>query len=204
MLTSILSYNWTAVLVGPTVGISYYPPALTALPNATFSFGAIVPGTNSSVSAGQSVPCPGCLFSCALDGAGPRLCNAGKRVTYANLYEGAHTFSVYADDIFGNVGASATYTWQVNLSLPLGAVVSGPPLFAATNVTSALLTFTGTLRNLPCAGCTYQCQLNSGPFLGCNASTPLKLLALQQGTQSLVVRVTDVQLGGSTLSAPYE
>ncbi|GAQ88639.1 hypothetical protein KFL_004470040 [Klebsormidium nitens] len=203
VLTSSLTYDWNAVLVGPTVGIFYYPPTSTALSNATFSFGAIVPGTNYSGSAGQPVPCPGCLFSCALDGGAPRLCDPGERLTYADLSEGTHTFSVYADDIFGNVGAPTGYTWQVNSSLPLGSVIFGPPLFAATNKTSAELTFTGTLRNLPCAGCTYQCQLNSGPFLGCNASTPLKLLALQQGTQSLVVRVTDVQ-GASTFSAPYE
>ncbi|GAQ92779.1 hypothetical protein KFL_011340010, partial [Klebsormidium nitens] len=203
VLTSSLSYNWTADLVGPTVGIFYYPPASTALSNAIFSFGAIVPGTNSSGSAGQPVPCPGCLFSCALDGATPRLCDPSSRVTLANLYEGMHTFSVQADDIFGNVGAPAVYRWQVNFSLPLASVISGPPLFAATNKTSAEVTFTGTLRNVPCVGCTYQCQLNSGPFVGCNAATPLKLLALQQGTHSLVVRVTDVQ-GASTLSVPYE
>ncbi|GAQ91790.1 hypothetical protein KFL_008550020 [Klebsormidium nitens] len=195
ILNSKLSYNWTAVLVGPKTGIFSFPPTPTALPNATFRFGAVTPGPSSPVS------CPGCLFYCALDSGSPRSCDPATGVTYAPLSEGPHSFAVKAVDVFGNVGASAGYTWQVNFSLPLGNVITGPP--PVTNSSAAVLRFTGTLRDLPCGGCSYECQVNGGPFLGCDAGIPLKLLGLQQGQQSLVVMVTDNR-NVTTLSAPYE
>jgi hypothetical protein len=185
------------------VGILYQPPFATALRNATFKFAALSPGKNAS----HPVACPGCLFYCSLDNVGGeyshRPCDPGTAVSYTDLDEGVHTFSVYAVDVFGNVGAESIHTWQVNSSLPLSTVVSGPGSFGVTNDTSAVLRFVGTLKNLPCLGCSYQCKFNDGPFQGCDAGMPFKLLNLQQGQQSLVVQVTDVR-GVFTLSAPYE
>ncbi|GAQ83683.1 hypothetical protein KFL_001570220 [Klebsormidium nitens] len=206
VLSSTLIYNWTAVLVGPDVGIFYKPPPDTALSNATFKFSALAFGANASspfLTSNQSVPCPGCLFYCSIDTGAAVVCDPGAGFTSTGLSEGAHTFSVRAEDVFGNVGAPTAYTWRVNFSLPLGSVISGPPLFGVTNSTSAVVTFLGTLRNLPCAGCTYSCQVNGNPFVDCDAATPLKLLNLQQGQQSLVVQVNDVS-GASSLSWPYQ
>ncbi|GAQ85456.1 hypothetical protein KFL_002360080 [Klebsormidium nitens] len=199
VLTSTLTYPWTAVLVGPDVSIAYKPPNLTALPNATFKYTA-VSFAPSSVSAD---PCPGCLFRCSLDGSAPRDCDPRAGAIYTNLYEGVHTFAVSAEDVFGNVGAPTSYTWRVNFSLPLSEVTSGPPAFAAVNVSDAVLTFMGYVENKPCATCTYACQLNDDPFTACDVSTPVKLLGLRQGPQSLTVKVTDTR-GVSTLSAPYQ
>lgn len=187
------------MLVGPDVSITYKPPNLTALPNATFKFTA----HSLSASPGSADPCPGCRFRCSLDGSGTRECDAGAGAIYTNLYEGVHTFAVNAEDVFGNVGAPNSYTWQVNFSLPLSEVTSGPPAFAAVNVSDAVLTFMGYVENKPCATCTYACQLNDDPFTSCDVSTPVKLLGLKQGTQSLTVKVTDAR-GVSTLSAPYQ
>lgn len=188
------------------MGIFYKPPLVTALPNATFKFSALASGVNASspsLASNQSVACPGCLFFCSVDSGAARSCDPVAGFTANGLSEGGHTFSVRAEDVFGNVGAPTAYTWRVNTSLPLGSVISGPPLFGVTNSTSAVVTFLGTLRNLPCAGCTYTCQVNGNPFVDCDAATPLKLLNLQQGQQSLVVQVTDVS-GATSLSAPYQ
>jgi hypothetical protein len=182
------------------VGILYQPPLATALRNATFKFAALSPGGGEY---SHPVACPGCLFYCSLDTAPPRSCDPGTAVIYTDLDEGVHTFSVHAVDVFGNVGAESIHTWQVNSSLPLSTVVSGPGSFGVTSDTSAVLRFVGTLKDLPCLGCSYQCRFNDGPFQGCDAGMPFKLLNLQQGQQSLVVQVTDVR-GVSTLSAPYE
>jgi hypothetical protein len=145
------------------VGIFYKPPLATALPNATFKFAALAPGANASspsFTAQQSVPCPGCLFYCSLDSNTAQICDPAAGATFETLSEGVHTFSVHAEDIFGNVGGTASYSWRVNSSLPLGTVISGPQLFGVTNSTAAVVHFVGTLRDLTCAGCTYQCQVS--------------------------------------------
>jgi sugar lactone lactonase YvrE len=60
-------------------------------------------------------------FACSLDGADPGAC--GAPLTLRNLSLGRHTFSVSATDLAGNVGAPATFDFEV-LPAPLPPVVS--------------------------------------------------------------------------------
>ncbi|MEA2184935.1 MAG: large repetitive protein, partial [Solirubrobacteraceae bacterium] len=63
-------------------------------------------------------------FACSLDGADPSAC--GAPLTLRNLALGRHSFSVSATDLAGNVGAPATFDFEV-LPAPLPPVVSPAP-----------------------------------------------------------------------------
>ncbi len=58
----------------------------------------------------------GTLLECRLDGATFAACDSPGDL--AGLAAGSHTFQVRASDAVGNVSASASYTWTVNLSVP--------------------------------------------------------------------------------------
>jgi hypothetical protein len=57
---------------------------------------------------------------CALDGAAFTSCSSP--VDYAGLSAGSHTFQARATDAVGNVSASTSYTWTVNLTVPTIAI----------------------------------------------------------------------------------
>ncbi len=55
-------------------------------------------------------------LDCNLDGAAFASC--GSPVDYTPLTAGSHTFNVRATDSVGNVSATTSYTWTVNLTIP--------------------------------------------------------------------------------------
>ncbi len=89
----------------PPVPVLTLTPAAVSGDAVTFAF------TESETSA---------TVDCALDGAPYETCSSP--VDFAALAAGSHTFQARATDTVGNVSASVSYTWTVNLNVPTVAV----------------------------------------------------------------------------------
>ena len=104
--TMSVQFDWTAVstidLDPPETSITSAPPALSASPDATFSF--------DSDEAGST-------FECSLDGAAFTACTSP--ASYAGLADGAHTFAAQATDPAGNTDATpANRAWTIDATSP--------------------------------------------------------------------------------------
>jgi hypothetical protein len=111
-------------------------------------------------------------------------------VTYPDLLDGAHTFSVTATDLAGNVSLPVSYGWTVDTVPPTASITSGPDLL--TNLKSATFTFTS---DDPVA--TFLCSKDGGTYWGC--SSPKSYWALTDGLHT--VDVVAVDLAGNTSAA---
>jgi hypothetical protein len=96
----------------PTVTITGNPAsqAITALANFTFSSSDAISGIAGML--------------CQIDGGGFSACSTSTTQTYASLANGSHTFTVEAVDVAGNT-ATASYTWQIDSTLPTAFTISG-------------------------------------------------------------------------------
>ncbi|HMQ26587.1 MAG TPA: right-handed parallel beta-helix repeat-containing protein, partial [Acidimicrobiales bacterium] len=106
-------YEWT--IEPPPAGtppdtlLTSSPAALTASPEAIFSFAANIPGST---------------FTCALDGASPTSCTSP--VTYTNLAAGPHTFTVQATSPLGIADPTpATFAWTIDTAVQPTVVSCG-------------------------------------------------------------------------------
>jgi hypothetical protein len=108
----------------PPPMITSGPGATTTSTTATFTF------TDSQAGVG---------FLCSRDGGSPSICSSPK--TYESLSLGAHTFSVRAFELAGNVSTPASYSWTIVKS------AEGMP-FTITGSLSELLA-PGLTRTLP-------------------------------------------------------
>lgn len=86
-------------------------PVLTLTPAAISGAAATFAFTESEASA---------TVGCRLDGAPYAVCSSPAE--FAALGAGPHTFQAHATDTLGNVSASVSYTWIVDLSVPTIAI----------------------------------------------------------------------------------
>jgi Bacterial Ig-like domain len=153
----------------PVVAIGDRPGNPTNSRSATFTFSASEP-TQCKLDAGATTPCSG-------------------SVTYTNLSDGPHTFTVQATDAAGN-SAQDSYTWTVETRAPSAAVSSGPA--GLSNSRSATFVFSADEPS------RFDCQLDAGSFLPCNS--PASYQGLGDGAHTFTLRPTDSfgNTGGTT------
>jgi glycosidase len=158
-------YQWTVDTVAPVVTIDSNPATLSNSKSASFTFHA-------------SEPVSG--FQCKLDSGNFAACASG--VTYTNLADGSHSFTVKTGDAAGNSSAEVSYSWTIDTVSPLTVIDSGPA--ALTNQSSPTFVFHSSKT-----GSTFQCSLDSGAFATC--SSPATYTNLADGSHSFKVKATD-------------
>ena len=163
--TPPVTYTWTIDTVKPNTTIVTSPPNPSASATGSFTF--------------SSDKSPA-TFQCKLDTAAYAACGASYTTT--TLADGSHTLSVYAVDAAGNVDDTpASYTWDVNTSLPLTTIATHPP--NPTNNPIGTFTFTNTRSPV-----TYECKIDNGSFAACNSD--YTTTSLPDGSHTLSVRAT--------------
>ena len=107
-----------------------------AAPIVTFTFGANEPAT----------------FQCKLDSGAFGLCGPNS-VTYSDLAEGPHTFTLRGTDTLGHAADTAPRAWTVDRTPPETTITSGPA--EGTSVATPTVEFRfSSLRR----GATYECS----------------------------------------------
>jgi hypothetical protein len=180
------SYTWTIDTVAPTATIQTQPPDPSPGNKFTFTYSSNETGTFE------------CSLVPAADPDSFSLCPFGTR-TYTNVTDGEYTFKVRAKDLAGNVGAADSYTWEVDNALndvtaPTTVIVSKPPNPSASP--TAAFTYQSSE-----AGSTFECQLDGGAFVGCDAAG-VTYFGLSNGSHSFQVRARD-QVGNLGSPASY-
>lgn len=131
-------------------------------------------------------------FQCSLDGETFTTCSSP--ITYNNLGEGQHTFSVRAKDILLNTDESpAIYTWTVDTTAPDTKIDSTTPSTSLTNSATLDVNFSS-----PDATATFECSLDDTAFATC--ASPQNLTNLSDGPHTFSVRAID--LAGNLDSSP--
>lgn len=170
------SYPWKVDFTSPTMTITEVPPNPSPGNSVLFRFQA-----NEAVS---SIEC-----SLAKDPEPEAFSKCSSPKTYTNLEDGSYTFEVRAkEDLAGNQGSPASFPWTVNNELndempPETTIVSKPP----DPSSSSTATFTYKSNE---EGSTFECKLDSGPFVGCEA-TGVTYFGLANGPHSFQVRARD-------------
>lgn len=150
--------------LAPTAQITSQPDALTNSTSATFAY-------TSSKS--------GSTFQCRLD-TGDFLSCPSSGETYTGLAAGDHTFGVKATDPAGNDSPVQSYTWTIDLNLPVVTLQKKPP--AITNSTAASFTYSSTI-----SGTTFECALDGQALDSC-PSTGIAYSGLDDGSHTFSVR----------------
>jgi chitodextrinase len=127
----------------------------------------------------------GSRFECSLDGA--LFVGCSSPTNHIGLALGAHTFSVRAGDVAGNIDPTpATRSWTISAPAdttpPETTIGSGPVGTAASP--SASFTFSASE-----AGARFDCALDAAPFAAC--SSPHTYSGLTAGEHTFLVRATD-------------
>ena len=158
-------YTWIIDTTPPETTITAHPDALTTSATATFSFTGV--GAAS--------------FECKLDSGGFVACTSP--ITYTGLYNGSHTFHVWAIDAAGNYDTStANYTWTVDTNPPETSITGKPA--ATTNSTTAEFTFTSVD-----GAASFECKLDTAAFAVC--TSPISYTGLGNGSHTFAVRAKD-------------
>jgi hypothetical protein len=160
--TSDTSYTWTVDATVPVATILQKP--LDPSNSSSASFGFIV--SESAATA------------CKLDNAEFSSCSSP--VSYINLADGRHTFTLRATDAAGNTG-EASYSWTSETRAPTAAIASGPA--ALSNSRSATFTFSADEPS------SFACDLDGGGFQPC--TSPASYGGLADGAHTFTVRATD-------------
>jgi len=153
------------------------------------------PTTSTDATINFSASESGSTFECALDGAAFASCTSPVQLT--GLAVGAHTFSVQATDLAGNIDATpASYAWTVeapppDTTAPESVIDSGP----ANPTSSAEAVFNFSANE---SGSTFECALDGAAFAPC--ASPLQLTGLAAGAHTFDVRATDA--AGNVDSSP--
>ena len=167
-------WSWTIDTVAPSA------PAITSAPRSqTNSRTAIV-----VFHGGET----GLSFSCRLDGGAFAAC--GSPISYGNLADGAHSFTVRSKDAAGNVGPAAARGWVVDTRPPHTSITGAPPNVSST--ASATFAFASSEAS------SFSCSLDGGAFSAC--SSPRSYGGLSDGGHIFRVRATD--LAGNADPAP--
>jgi alpha-tubulin suppressor-like RCC1 family protein len=104
-LSAPQSLTWVIDTIAPTIAMTTTPNNPDSNNNATFTFSATDSGTGIA------------SYECKLDAAAFVPCTSPK--TYTGLTEGAHTVSVRATDLAGNISTSSNFSWTVDTSQPV-------------------------------------------------------------------------------------
>ncbi len=157
--------NWNIDTRIPDTKIDFHPDAVATTASAAFLFESTIASST---------------FACTLDGAAAAACTSP--LTYSNLAEGSHTFTVVATDPAGAVDPTpASYTWIIDTTPPDTTILTGPP--SSTEATSITVTFSSTKPNS-----TFVCTLD-GAQAAC--SSPFTASNLALGTHSFLVAAID-------------
>jgi LruC domain-containing protein len=180
--SSPATYTWVVDLTPPTVTLTQTPLARTNQSTGTFAF--TVTDNN-----------PGATAQCSLDGEAATSCNAS--ITYPNLTEGTHSFTIIATDIAGNVSQPVTYSWFIDLTPPTIQILGGP----GNPTTSTAANFTLQASD-PNGGTVAQllCRLDNATFTTCN-STP-QFSGLPIGAHTFYAEAVD-SVGNMSAPASY-
>ncbi|HET7854951.1 MAG TPA: Ig-like domain-containing protein, partial [Gaiellaceae bacterium] len=154
------TYSWRVDATAPAIAITEKPSDPSNSTSAAFAFTASEAATE-----------------CKLDDAAFVTCSSP--ITYADLAQGPHTFTVRATDSVGNADQD-TYTWTVDSIPPTVAITGGKPS-DPTNSRSATFTFTASEPT--------QCRLDDGVFAGC--TSPKAYNNLADGPHTFTVKATD-------------
>ena len=158
---SLLNDPLTAA--GPEVTITQKPGNPSNDGSPTFAFTTIAPAT----------------FECKLDTAAFVAC--GSPLSYSNLPDGAHTFTVRATDANGT-GPETGYGWTIDTVAPTATIATKPS--NPSNSKSPTFSFTASEP-----GSTFNCRLDQGGFPACPSPTTYSNLA--DGSHTIFVRATD-------------
>ncbi len=168
-------YAWTVDATPPATSITAGPPQLAASNSAQFTFAA----TEAAA------------FECRIDGMPFAPCSSP--ASYLAVADGTHLFEVRAEDLAGNVDASAaTYAWTVDTDAPETIVTSSP--FDPSNVPTASFAFTA---NEPAT--SFECSLDGAVFTTC--TSPRGYTELTDGPHTFDVRARDA--AGNTGAASH-
>jgi hypothetical protein len=155
-------YAWTIETRAPTAALISGPTSLTNTSAATFAFSADEPSS----------------FDCRVDARGFEPCSSP--ATFHGLGDGAHGFSVRAQDAVGNFSAPVSQSWTIDTAAPETTISSAPKSGTAT---SASFAFSAT------EGGTFECRLDGAPFAVC--SSPKSYNPLRPGDHRFEVRAVD-------------
>jgi hypothetical protein len=155
------SYAWTIDTVAPIVTITGKPSGTSNVKSPVFEFSA-----NETA-----------VFACKLDGGSFVACSSPK--SYSNLVDAAHTFTVRATDVAGNMGG-ASHEWTIDTVAPTVAITRAPT--NPSNVKSPVFEFSAGDGSV-------QCKLDGGSFVAC--SSPKTYSDLVDGTHTFTVAATD-------------
>lgn len=118
-------------------------------------------------------------FECNLDARGFAPCSSP--ATYHGLGDGAHDFSVRANDVVDNLSAPVGHSWTIDTTPPETTLAAAPTSGTATSATFA---FSANERT------TFECRLDGAPFTLCG--TPKSYAGLGHGDHQFQVRASDV------------
>lgn len=121
----------------------------------------------------------GAQFRCSVDGAMPQKCSSP---FVEMLPDGAHTFSVRAEDGNGEDSSPAEDVWTIDTVAPDTTITNGPP--AADNSTMVMFFFTSNEMNV-----TFDCSLDSADYAACNSGDSFGPIG--DGAHSFAVRAHD-------------
>jgi len=158
--------SWTVDATPPDTSILSGPTGVISATSVTFTF--------SSTETGST-------FQCRLNTGSFVSCSSPYTIT--GLTDGAQTFEVRAIDGVGNVDPTpATQSWTVDTQPP-ETTITGDPADGSTTGPSVTFNFTSSET-----GSTFECSLDSGPFLPC---TSPQILSLSNGSHTFSVRAID-------------
>ena len=165
--------TWTIDTVAPVVIIDDGPAPVETTPDATFTFHGTDVGSGID------------YFECKLDSGSWTTCTSP--MSYTGIRNGSHTFRVRAVDFASNVSAPASWSWTIDVPLPVVIIDSGPlPL---VTVSDATFTFHGTDVGGP--GIDYfECRLDSGGWTVC--TSPMSYSGITNGSHTFYVRAVDL------------
>ncbi len=175
------TYSWTIDTTDPDTTI-------TVQPND--------PDNNQTPSFSFSCDDEPCTFEYQIDAGGWNL--ATSPLVLGSLAEGNHTFQVRAIDQAGNVdGTPASYTWEVDITLPNSSIDSNPPDPTSDNTPD----FVFNCDDLPC---TYEYRIDAGSWQTlAGGVSSVTLATLADGNRTLEVRATDAAGNVETSFASY-
>lgn len=124
-------------------------------------------------------------FACVLDGAAPESCDGGQ-ITYTELANGSHTFTVIATTTGPDVASGReTRNWTVAVA-PVATITSEPP--NPSESPDATFEFTSDQ-----AGATFECSLDGAAPAAC--TSPAEYHGLSEQEHVFAVRAVDPRVG---------
>jgi hypothetical protein len=181
----------------PTPATARWRVDLTA-PDTTIDVAPASPGNDATPSFEFSADELNSTFECRVDSSSPAEWEACTTpLTTATLDEGSHTFDVRATDAVGNVEADPdSATFEIDLTAPSTAIVSGPADGSETATTATTFGFESPSDT----GADFQCKLDSGNWRPCDGAASQAYSGLADGDHTFRVRAIDA--AGNIDTAP--